>query len=151
MPTCDFAIRQAQPADLPTVRAMVRRERLDPTQLKIEQFIVAEMGEAGQPSIIGCVQMRRFPGAQELGSLVVEPVWRGQGVGSGLIRHLLADSSGDVYLECRGDLAPYYQQFGFEVVGWRALPAALKLKFGMGRLISLLPGVSVVAMMRKSI
>jgi len=131
---------------MPTIRAMVRREGLDPTQLKVEQFIVAETVQAGQPRIIGCGQMRRYPNAHELGSLVVEPDWRGQGVGAILVRYLLAGTTGDVYLECRARLASYYGQFGFEVVDWVELPAALKLKFGLGRLLSLLPGVSIVAM-----
>ncbi len=141
-----FAIRGAQPADMPTIRAMVRRERLDPTQLKVEQFLVAETVQAGQPRIIGCGQMRHYPGARELGSLVVEHDWRGQGVGATLVHYLLASTSRDVYLECRGQLASYYRQFGFELVGWTDLPIALKLKFGLGRLLSLLPGVSIVAM-----
>ena len=146
----DFSIRYAHPADMPTIRAMVRRERLDPTQLKVEQFIVADAMEAGQPRIVGCAQMRQFPCASELGSLVVEPDWRGEGVGAALVRDLLAGTPGDVYLECRGQLASYYRQFGFEVVDWRGLPAALKLKFGLGRLFSLLPGVSIVSMRRAS-
>ncbi|RME43810.1 MAG: GNAT family N-acetyltransferase [Chloroflexi bacterium] len=129
-----------------TIRAIVRRERLDPTQLKVENFIVAEAVQAGRPRIIGCGQMRRYPGAQELGSLVVEPDWRGRGVGAALVRYLLAGTTSDVYLECRAQLASYYQQLGFELVGWTDLPAALKLKFGLGRLLSLLPGASIVAM-----
>ena len=141
-----FAIRRAQPADMPTIRAMVRREGLDPTQLKVEQFIIAETAQASQPRIIGCGQMRRYPNALELGSLVVEPDWRGQGVGATLVRYLLAGIASDVYLECRGQLASYYRQFGFELVGWTDLPIALKLKFGLGRLLSLLPGVSIASM-----
>lgn len=125
---------------------MVRRERLDPTQLKVEQFIVAETVQAGRPRIIGCGQMRRYPGALELGSLVVEPDWRGQGVDAALVHYLLASTNRDVYLECRAELASYYRQFGTELVGWTDLPAALKLKFGLGRLLSLLPRVSIVAM-----
>ena len=143
-----FAIRNARPADMPAIRVMVLRERLDPTQLRVENFIVAETVEAGQPRIIGCVQMRRYAGARELGSLVVAPDWRGRGVGSALVRWLLAGEAGDVYLECRAELAPYYRRFGFEQVGWMDLPAALKLKFGLGRLFSRLPGVSVVSMRR---
>lgn len=141
-----FAIRRAQPADMPTIRAMVRRERLDPTQLRAENFIVAETVQAGRPRIIGCGQMRRYPGAQELGSLVVEPDWRGRRVGATLVRYLLAGTTSDVYLECRAHLTAYYQRFGFELVRWTDLPTALKLKFGLGRLLSLLPGVSIVAM-----
>jgi amino-acid N-acetyltransferase len=143
-----FTIRRAQPADMPTIRAMVRREGLDPTQLKVEQFIVAETGEAGQPRIIGCGQMRHYPGACELGSLVVEPDWRGHGVGAALVRYLLAGTTGDVYLECRAGLVSYYRQFGFELVTWTELPEFLKVKFGLGRLLSLLPGVSIVSMRR---
>ena len=167
MPSSHLVVRNARPADMPTIRRMVLRESMDPTQLKTENFLVAESVEAGQPRIIGCGQTREYPGARELGSLVVAPDWRGRGVGSTLVRWLLAGlpakaclraphrqaqsgTAGDVYLECRAELASYYRRFGFELVEWGDLPAALKLKFGLGRLLSLLPGVSIVSM-RKTV
>ncbi len=146
MPSSQFAIRNARPADMPTIRRMVLRESMDPTQLKTENFLVAESVHVGQLRIIGCGQMREYPGAQELGSLVVAPDWRGRGVGSTLVRWLVAGTAGDVHLTCPAELATYYRRFGFELVDWADLPAALKLKFGLGRLLSLLPGVSIVSM-----
>lgn len=59
---------------------------------------------------------------------------------------LLAGTSGDVHLTCPAELASYYRRFGFQVVDWADLPLALKLKFGLGQLLSLLPGVSIVSM-----
>jgi amino-acid N-acetyltransferase len=143
-----FVVRNARTSDMPIVRGMVRREGLDPTQLRQENFIVAETVHDLQRRIIGCAQLRQFPGAQELGSLIVEPHWRGQGVGSTLVRALLAGATGDVYLECAAGLASYYRPFGFRPISWRRLPTALKVKFGLGRVMSLLPGINIVAMHR---
>lgn len=151
MPTGHFAIRNARSGDLSTIRRMVLRERMDPTQLETANFLVAVTAEADHPRIIGCGQIREYPGARELGSLVVEPDWRGRGVGSTLVYWLLAGTADEVYLVCRTELVSYYRRFGFEPVDWTELPPALKLKFGLSRLLSLLPGVSIVSMRKRSV
>ena len=40
-----------------------------------------------------CGQLRYFPGAQELGSLVVAPAWRGRGLGTYLVKHLIQSAT----------------------------------------------------------
>lgn len=58
---------------------------LDPTQLRSSQFSVIEC----EGRVIACGQLRCFPQAQELGSVVVAPAWRGQGLGTHLVKHLI--------------------------------------------------------------
>lgn len=127
-------LRRAQAADAAAIRALVRAARLDPTQLRWPQFWV--ITHAGR--LIACGQLRRFPGAQELGSLVVDPAWRGQGLGGVLIRRLIQSARRPLFLECQAGLAPYYQRFGFVLVSWRTAPPPLKWKFGLSRLVSTL-------------
>ncbi|MFN8483325.1 MAG: GNAT family N-acetyltransferase [Anaerolineae bacterium] len=129
------SIRRATEADAATIRALVRAERLDPTTLKWPNFLVAE-DDAGR--IVGIGQVKPLPGARELGSLVVVPDWRERGVGGALIRALVAQESGALYLVCRDTLAPYYRKFGFRDIGWRDMPWALRAKFGLGQIGRLL-------------
>lgn len=125
-------LRSARETDMPAIRALVRSERLDPTQLRYQQFHVIECD--GQ--IVACGQLRRFAGAQELGSLVVHPEWRGRHLGALLIMHLIQAAAAPLYLECRGELAALYRRYGFVPVRWRDLPRSLQPKFGFSYLIS---------------
>ena len=126
-------VRTAGPGDAAAIRQMVRAARLDPTQLRWPQFLVIERDGA----IIACGQLRRFRGAQELGSLVVVPSWQGRGLGGLLVRHLIARATAPLYLECQGALVAYYARFGFTSVSWRTIPARdLRLKFALSALFS---------------
>jgi amino-acid N-acetyltransferase len=117
---------------------------LDPTQLRWSQFWVIEC--SGQ--IVACGQLRSFAGAQELGSLVVAPAWRDRGLGSYLTRHLIAQATEPLYIECLGSkLAKFYSRFGFTPVAWQELPPPLKWKFGLTQLAAkLIPIISVKVM-----
>jgi amino-acid N-acetyltransferase len=135
-------LRRATADDLPAIRALVRGSRLDPTQLRWPQFLVVEC--AGQ--IAACGQLRRFPGAQELGSLVVAQGRRGQGLAAALIRRLIAEATRPLYLECEAPLAALYRRFGFARVSWRTVPGPLRLKFGLSYGLSRVLGQRVAAM-----
>jgi amino-acid N-acetyltransferase len=136
------ALRPATADDLPAIRALVREARLDPTQLRWPQFRVVACG--GQ--VVACGQLRRFPGAQELGSLVVAGEWRGQGLAGALIRQLIAEATQPLYLECRAPLTALYRRFGFALVSWRTVPGPLRLKFGLAHALSRLSRRPVAAM-----
>jgi amino-acid N-acetyltransferase len=127
-------LRAAREVDMTAIRALVGSARLDPTQLRYRQFRVVECD--GQ--IVACGQLRRFAGAQELGSLVVRPEWRGRRLGALLILHLIQAADAPLYLECRGELAALYRRYGFVPVRWRDLPRSLQPKFGVSRLLSTL-------------
>jgi N-acetylglutamate synthase-like GNAT family acetyltransferase len=60
-------IRPARAEDRATITAMVRGARLNPMDLQWSRFLVAE----DETGIVGVGQIRPYPGASELASLVV--------------------------------------------------------------------------------
>ncbi|MBV9390200.1 MAG: GNAT family N-acetyltransferase [Chroococcidiopsidaceae cyanobacterium CP_BM_ER_R8_30] len=140
-------LRLATAQDMWAIRKLVLQAWLDPTQLRCSQFRVIECD--GQ--IVACGQLRSFQRAQELGSVVVAPVWRGRGLGTYLIQHLIAAATQPLYLECLGPrLASFYVRFGFVRVSWKELPRSLKLKFGLSALAATLLRVPVILMQYKT-
>jgi amino-acid N-acetyltransferase len=109
-------------------------ELLDPTQLHWSQFWVIECNERQ----VACGQLRRYPGATELGSLVVATSWRTQGLGKCLAKHLIQQATKPLYLACGARLVPFYTHLGFVPIPWLALPCSLKLKFGFSKLATTL-------------
>lgn len=135
-------LRLASEADEPAIRAMVRAARLDPTGLRWQHFIVAEVDK----QIVGAVQLR--PAGRELGSLVVKPDYRHQGIGSRLVERLLEQHKGTVYLECAGHMAPFYRRFGFREIRWWEAPMPLRIKGAIGRTLGSVLGIQVCVMRR---
>lgn len=128
-------LRPASSKDKWAIQKLVLGAKLDPTQLRWQQFWVIEFNE----QIVACGQLRSFPEAQELGSVVVAPAWRNQGLGSFLIQHLIQQATQPLYLECLGNrLAKFYTRFGFVAIAWQELPRPLKLKFSLSALAALL-------------
>ena len=126
-------LRSAQPEDIWRIRRLVLSAMLDPTQLRWSQFWLIEC----EDTVAACGQLRSFPEAQELGSLVVASAWRGQGFGKHLTQHLIQQSTQPLYLECLGRrLAEFYSNFGFVPANWQDLPSALKRKFGLSKLVT---------------
>lgn len=137
-------IRRAISADQRTIRAMVRSAGLDPFDLRWRNFVIAELdGE-----IVGIGQVRTAPRCHELGSLFVREDLRGQGIAALLIETLLAGETGDVYLECRAEMYPYYARFGFERIPWHRAPMPLKAKAGLMIPLAALSGVKGGVMRR---
>lgn len=118
-------IRPAVEADAATIKRMVSDERLDPTGLKWQNFLVAEDG--GQ--IVGIGQIRRYGGIEELGSLVVLPASRGQGIGGQLIGALEVRAGRPLYLFTRDLKQSYYERFGYRRISFADAPTPLRLKF----------------------
>lgn len=126
-------LRPANARDAWAIRKLVLLAKLDPTQLRWQQFSVIECNER----TIACGQLRAFPGAQELGSLVVAPDWRRKGLGSYLVEYLIERATQPLYLECLGHkLAEFYARFGFVAVTWEELPRSLKFKFALSASIA---------------
>lgn len=115
-------IRPATSADQRAIRAWVWSARLNPVNLRWRNFVVAEV--EGQMAGIG--QLRRHAdGSLELASLVVAPAFRQHGIGSQIVRALLAGQQGPVYLFCKRELQPYYARLGFQPIRATELPPAL--------------------------
>lgn len=124
-------LRRASAKDIWTIRKLVLSAMLDPTQLRAAQFWLIECDR----HVVACGQLRSFPGAQELGSVVVVPAWRERGLGTLMVEHLIAQATQPLYLECLGGrLARFYHRFGFVSVSWHELPRSLKFKFGLSAL-----------------
>ncbi len=139
----ECVLRKATSEDIWSIRLLVLRATLDPTQIRWQQFWVIECN--GQ--IVACGQLRNFSGVQELGSLVVLPAWRGRGLGTVLTQHLINQATLPLYLECLGQqLAQFYSLFGFTPVAFENLPPSLKRKFGISQLGKRLIRIPVVFM-----
>ncbi len=126
-----LVLRRASAKDIWSIRKLVFSEKLDPTQLRWQQFWVIE----SEGHLVACGQLRNFTGAQELSSLVVVLAWRKRGLGTFLAKHLIQEATEPVYLECLGQkLAMFYTRLGFIPVSWQDLPQSLKFKFGLTQL-----------------
>ncbi len=139
----ECTIRPASAQDIKSIRMLVWSAKLDPTQLRWQQFWVIEC----DGNLVACGQLRHFAGAQELGSLVVMKDWRDRGLGSYLTKYLIQQATEPLYLECLGKrLASFYTRFGFTEVSVQELPQSLKFKFGLSQLAKTLFRIPVTIM-----
>ncbi len=134
-------LRKATSIDIWSIRWLVLSAKLDPTQIRWQQFWLIECDR----QVVACGQLRNFSGAQELGSLVVTPTWRDRGLGSYLTQALIHFATQPLYLECLGQrLAQFYRRFGFVPISFEDLPPSLKRKFRLseiGRKLGIVPVV----------
>ena len=109
-----LAIRDATEADQPTISRLIREANINRMSLRWPNFVVAE--DAG--AIVGVGQVKQHAdGSRELASIAVVPARQGQGIGSAIIKTLLAREPGVVlYLTCRSQLEHYYERFGFRTL-----------------------------------
>ncbi len=123
-------LRPARPEDMAAIRGLIRRSRINPTGLKWERFVVAEIG--GQ--FAGCGQLKpHSDGTLELASIAVETPFRGQGLAAEIIHHLLGQAPRPLYLNCRSGLQGFYEKFGFRVMSVDEMPASQKRLFRLAR------------------
>lgn len=140
----EIAIRPARAEEEVLIKALIRREHLDPFNVHWENFLVAEEGG----NIVGAAQVKPYPSGRELGSLVVVPERRQRGVGGALIKALIARESGVLLLFCIAFREPYYAKFGFQRASWRELRGELRMKYAVGRLFTSLFGRQLIVMRR---
>ena len=140
-------IRPASAKDIWSIRKLVFSAKLDPTQLRWQQFWVIECDS----NLVACEQLRNFSGVQELGSLVVVKNWRNRGLATYLTTYLIQQATQPLYLECLGNrLEKFYARFGFVPISWEKVPHSLKFKFGVSQLGKKLLRVPVVIMQYQS-
>ncbi|MCA9914875.1 MAG: GNAT family N-acetyltransferase [Anaerolineae bacterium] len=123
-PSPPIEIRPATAADDTTIKQMIREAQLDPTSLKWQNFLIAEV----DGKIAGIGQVKPYPGCEELGSLVTVREMRGKGVGGAIIAALEARAGRPLYLLCVDKMEPYYQRFGYQTISWWDAPWPLKTK-----------------------
>lgn len=139
-----YRIRPAQAHEEPIIRSMIRREQLDPFNVHWQNFLVAENNQG----IIGIGQVKPYPSGHELGSLVVVPEQRRNGVGAALIYALIVRDGGPLLLFCLAFREPYYAKFGFKRSGLHGLPGEFKLKYALGSFFTRLVGRRLIVMRR---
>lgn len=127
-----ISIRAATEYDQRDIEALVHSERLNPNDLDWRRFVVAGDGVR----IVGAVQLRQHAdGSRELGSLVVHPHARRQGLAARLIDALLANEEGRVWMITNGKCAARYARWGFVRIEPRAAPAPVRRNYRIGRLV----------------
>ncbi len=106
-----FELRAANRKDQPGIRALIRAVRINPLGIHWRRFTLA-VDEDGH--LVGCGQIKQHTdGSRELASIAVVETWRGQGVATTIIRHLLRSERPPLWLICRPGLMPFYKRFGF--------------------------------------
>ncbi|MBD2452345.1 GNAT family N-acetyltransferase [Nostoc sp. FACHB-152] len=127
----EYTLRKAKLSDLWLIIFFIVKARLDPTQMKLQQFLVIEY----HGRLVAFGQLRNFPLAQELGSLYVAPNFRNQGLGTFLIENLIIEATKPLYLKCvKKELMSFYTKRCFVTVDYQDLPNSLKSKFFLSQL-----------------
>ena len=119
-------LRLAAASDLPGILQLLRARGLpsDGAAEHLDDFIVAADGR----DVLGAIGLERYGSIGLLRSLAVEERTAGRGVGTSLVRELLARASRigihEVYL-LTTTAEDYFPRIGFSVVARSELPAAL--------------------------
>jgi N-acetylglutamate synthase-like GNAT family acetyltransferase len=122
-------VRPAVAGDQEPILALTRGERVNPMGLHWPSFFVAERNG----TLIGAVQMRLHrDGARELGTLVVSPQARNQGIAARLISGLLSRSRGHVFMVTGRKHAAHYARWGFAPIKPSQAPCGVSRNYWMG-------------------
>jgi len=126
-----WTLRRALPDDEPRIRALVRAERMNLNGLRWPAFIVACAGLL----VVGAAQIRLHrDGSREFASLVVDPRFRGRGIGKALISTLLAQETCRLHVITSRKGVPAYERHGFHRVPARAAPRIIRRHLRIGQL-----------------
>jgi N-acetylglutamate synthase-like GNAT family acetyltransferase len=100
----DYQLRAATAADEPEIKALIRAVQINPMGLDWHRFVVASSAEDG---IRGCGQVKNHgEDVRELASIAVWPQYRGRGIAGEIIKHLVNQNPGTLFLMCRSPLGP---------------------------------------------
>jgi N-acetylglutamate synthase-like GNAT family acetyltransferase len=142
-----YSLRPARVEDFNTIRKIIHQVGINPMGLHWERFILAVDVEG---EIIGCGQIKiHGDGSRELASIAVIEAWRNRGVASKIIRRLMEDESGRLFLTCRMGLGSFYQRFDFRQAPPADLPAyfrRLSRLVGLLRALHLMPSEGLLIM-----
>lgn len=125
---------------------MIRAAGINPMSLDWHRFLVME--DEGKVVGIGQIKLHG-DGSRELASLAVIPSRQRQGIGSALVRALLASTSGTLYLTCRITLETYYARFGFRRIERDEMTGYFRRLMRLaGIFMALAPGQGPIVMQR---
>jgi N-acetylglutamate synthase-like GNAT family acetyltransferase len=140
-------IRPATAEDQDTISRLVKDARLNPMSLSWPNFVVAQEGS----ELVGVGQVKSHgDGSRELASIVVVPARQGSGIGSAVIRTLLAGHPGVLHLTCRRELQGYYERFGFRRLSRAEYPPYFARMIPLVNLIGRLGGIQILVMRREA-
>ncbi len=143
-----LTIRPATEADQPRILRLIKEVRLPRMNLRWPNFVVAE--EDGE--VIGMGQVKSHgDGSRELASIAVVPARQDQGIGTAIIKTLLAREPGVVlHLSCRRELEGYYERFGFARLEPASYPPYFRRTTLLFSRISPLFGIHLIVMRREA-
>ena len=111
-------------------------------------FVIAE--EDGD--IVGVGQVKTHgDGSRELASIVVVPGRQGDGIGSAVVRTLMARNPSTVLnLTCRREMEGYYERFGFRRLNRADYPPYFGRLVPIVNLVGRFSGVQILVMRREA-
>jgi N-acetylglutamate synthase-like GNAT family acetyltransferase len=110
-----ITLRPATAADQKRIVEIIHTVGINPMDLKWKNFIIAVDEATG--AIVGTGQIKTHgDGSRELASIAVLPDYRHQGIAHKVMEHLLAHSTGTLYLTCLSTMGSLYEPFGFRVI-----------------------------------
>jgi len=117
--------------------------------LRWPTFVIAEVDGA----VVGIGQVKTHGGGvSELASIAVVPGRQDEGIGSAIIKALLArEPDGVLYLTCRSTLQSYYERFDFRVIEQREYPGYYRRLLPLVNLIAGRFGLRILLMRRDSV
>jgi N-acetylglutamate synthase-like GNAT family acetyltransferase len=140
-------IRPAVQSDQSTITRMINDAGINPISLDWRRFIIAE--DNGETIGIGQIK-GHGDGSRELASIAVIPSRQGQGIGSEIIRALMAEETGVLYLTCRAQLETYYTRFGFRRIAREEMPPYFRRIIRLANIFTLFTrgGIRIIVMKR---
>ncbi len=122
----DFFLRRAREDDLESVLALLTAGKLPVEGVReaFGNFVVAE----GRGVPVGAVGMEVYGRYGLLRSAIVEPPWRGYGIGRALVAELISRArtrSVDAVYLLTTTAENYFPSFGFETIDRTGIPAEL--------------------------
>ena len=128
-------IRPAREEDQETIVSLIRQAKLNPRNLKWQNFLVAE----DNGKVVGIRQVKVYEqGTREIASGFVLPEYRRQGISARLMKALLDRETGPLYTMVNEKRAPYYEPFGFRRVDVSQLPPDFRNEYWIGRIVTTL-------------
>jgi N-acetylglutamate synthase-like GNAT family acetyltransferase len=142
-----LTIRPATEADQLTIRRLIKEAGINRMSLNWPNFVVAEDGGA----IVGIGQVKTHgDGSRELASIAVVSARQSQGVGSAIIKTLLAREQGVVHLTCRSQLQGYYERFGFSRLNPADFPRYFRRMVPIINVVARRFGTEILVMRREA-